>query len=218
MTPLAAQLGTITKPLLAETVHDRILSSIISGLLPPGSRLNIDDLATSFGVSRTPVREAIARLAHARLVEISRNASTTVALWGWRDMRDRVHLLGGIARVAVLNGSRSAGSTFRTLDPEPGAFVRACAMVVDRLDSRLVDCMVDELVAPLELFLTRDVLVQHGITVHAERIGPTLEFLAQSVQRGDLDEVAAAVEDLTITFARELSPAGAAPTGSPVLP
>jgi DNA-binding transcriptional MocR family regulator len=205
MTPPPPLLGTITKPLLAETVHDRLLSSIVTGEVRPGSRLNIDDLAASMGVSRTPVREAIARLAHARLVEISRNASTTVTLWGWEDMRDRVQLLGGVARVAAVNGGRATG-TLADAARGPEVFVRACRMLIDRLDSRLVERVVDELAAPLELFLAPDVLREHGITVVPEHIEPTLAFLLHGLDRGEPEEIAAAVDDLTIVFARELDP------------
>ncbi|WP_137176913.1 GntR family transcriptional regulator [Roseomonas sp. AR75] len=47
---------------LGQEAYDRIRDAIREGLLVPGLRLTENDLATRFGVSRTPVRQAIARL------------------------------------------------------------------------------------------------------------------------------------------------------------
>lgn len=43
-------------------LHERILEAIDAGEFPPGGRLLETELATRFGVSRTPVREALRRL------------------------------------------------------------------------------------------------------------------------------------------------------------
>lgn len=43
-------------------LYDRILASVDSGEFAPGARLLETELATRFGVSRTPVREALRRL------------------------------------------------------------------------------------------------------------------------------------------------------------
>jgi DNA-binding GntR family transcriptional regulator len=53
---------------------------IFSGELRPGERLDEATIAASFGVSRTPVREAIQRLVATGMIEIRRRKGTTVTL------------------------------------------------------------------------------------------------------------------------------------------
>ena len=47
---------------LGQEAYERIRGAIRDGSLPPGLRLTETDLAARFGVSRTPMRQAIARL------------------------------------------------------------------------------------------------------------------------------------------------------------
>lgn len=51
----------------ADTVHSALSDAILGRELPPGWRLSEERLATLFGVSRTPVREALTRLAESGL-------------------------------------------------------------------------------------------------------------------------------------------------------
>lgn len=54
---------------------------ILHGGLAPGSRLGEVELAERLGVSRTPVREALSRLAAEGLVEITPNRGARVSSW-----------------------------------------------------------------------------------------------------------------------------------------
>ncbi|KQR65760.1 GntR family transcriptional regulator [Frigoribacterium sp. Leaf172] len=65
--------------LLRDVVFDKMLAAIVDGTLEPGERLNDDELTKWLGVSRTPVREAIAQLHAYGLVEIEANRYTRVA-------------------------------------------------------------------------------------------------------------------------------------------
>lgn len=56
-----------------------MLEAIENGTLEAGERLNDDELTGWLGVSRTPVREAIARLESEGLVEMAANRYTRVA-------------------------------------------------------------------------------------------------------------------------------------------
>lgn len=54
---------------------------ILSGTYAPGSRLGEAELATTLGVSRTPVREALRHLAAEGLVELVPNKGARVIAW-----------------------------------------------------------------------------------------------------------------------------------------
>lgn len=64
---------------LAQDLRDRLEQEILSGQRPPGSRLDESKLAQHFGVSRTPVREALRELAAADLVELRPRQGAVVA-------------------------------------------------------------------------------------------------------------------------------------------
>jgi DNA-binding GntR family transcriptional regulator len=52
----------------AESIYEELRAEIAAGTLPAGSPVREVALATRFGVSRTPVREALRRLQHDRLL------------------------------------------------------------------------------------------------------------------------------------------------------
>lgn len=60
-------------------LRDAIESEILVGDLRPGERLDEASLAARFGVSRTPVREALVQLASAGVVELRPHRSAVVA-------------------------------------------------------------------------------------------------------------------------------------------
>lgn len=65
----------------AERTLDTLREDILRGALPAGSRLGEVELAERLGVSRTPVREALSRLAAEGLVELVPNRGARVASW-----------------------------------------------------------------------------------------------------------------------------------------
>jgi DNA-binding GntR family transcriptional regulator len=75
----ASDSTTGPRRLLRDVVFDKLLAAIVDGTLEPGERLNDDELCKWLGVSRTPVREAIAQLNTYGLVEIEANRYTRVA-------------------------------------------------------------------------------------------------------------------------------------------
>lgn len=65
--------------LLRNDVFEMLLDRILSGRLPPGARLKDAELTAWLRVSRTPVREALGRLAAVGLVRTAPNRFTLVA-------------------------------------------------------------------------------------------------------------------------------------------
>ncbi|MBC9245777.1 GntR family transcriptional regulator [Paracoccus sp. 11-3] len=63
---------------VADDISEKLESEIVEGILPPGTRLEEPALAERFGVSRTPVREALQRLAASGLVELKPRRGTQV--------------------------------------------------------------------------------------------------------------------------------------------
>jgi DNA-binding GntR family transcriptional regulator len=64
---------------VVDQVYTAIRDRITSGSLPRGARVHQEDLAEELGVSRTPVREALRRLAAEGLVEMRTNRGARVA-------------------------------------------------------------------------------------------------------------------------------------------
>ncbi|GAA0937477.1 GntR family transcriptional regulator [Pseudonocardia zijingensis] len=67
------------RQLLRDSVFVRIRDAIIDGTLEPGERLHDGELGGWLGVSRTPIREALARLEAAGLVETKPGRYTIVS-------------------------------------------------------------------------------------------------------------------------------------------
>ncbi|MCI5689188.1 MAG: GntR family transcriptional regulator [Emergencia sp.] len=63
---------------LVDQIYDLILEKIQNRELVPGDRLNIEELAKTFSVSRTPVRETINRLIQEGFVEQKHNVGPSI--------------------------------------------------------------------------------------------------------------------------------------------
>jgi len=74
-----SQAGTRRGRTLAEVLRVQIADDIVDGKLAPGAALDEQALAQRFGVSRTPVREAIRELAASGLVEAQAHRAAIVA-------------------------------------------------------------------------------------------------------------------------------------------
>lgn len=87
--------------LLRDVAYDEVLAAIMDGTLEPGERLNDDELATWLQVSRTPIREAIARLHALGLVEIEANRFTRVASRDDQTYVKAAQVLAGLHRLGA---------------------------------------------------------------------------------------------------------------------
>jgi DNA-binding GntR family transcriptional regulator len=77
--PVPQSRGLVSRSLLRENAYKAIRDAIVAGTLAPGERLNDGDLVEWLGVSRTPVREALARLEQGGLVRTKPGRYTIVS-------------------------------------------------------------------------------------------------------------------------------------------
>ncbi|ROQ37181.1 DNA-binding GntR family transcriptional regulator [Frondihabitans sp. PhB188] len=90
--------------LLRDVVFDKMLAAIGDGTLELGERLNDDELVRWLGVSRTPVREAIAKLADYGLVDIEANRYTRVISPTMADFADTTETAFAVWAIVVRRG------------------------------------------------------------------------------------------------------------------
>ena len=62
-----------------EHVYQRVFDAILEQRLAPGTKLNEEELAQIFSVSRTVIRKALVKLTHDGVVESRKNKGTTLA-------------------------------------------------------------------------------------------------------------------------------------------
>jgi DNA-binding GntR family transcriptional regulator len=100
-----ARLGRIESGSVAMLAYDQIRALILGGEMLPGTRLSQLELADHLGISRTPVREALRRLAGEGLVDALPQRGFRVADLGleavMRRLEVRLLLEPGIARLAA---------------------------------------------------------------------------------------------------------------------
>ena len=103
--PIAAEKRGPARPF----VHAAIRDAIVRAELAPGAKLSENELADRFGVSRTPIREALGRLRDDRLVQVVPQSGTFVARISLQaDLRRPVH-----PRVARVRGDPPGRRTRR---------------------------------------------------------------------------------------------------------
>ena len=71
----------------AETAYRRLRELVVTGVLPPGVVLNEQDLVDRLGIGRTPVREAVQRLASQHVLTIFPRRGIAVSKLGLADIQ-----------------------------------------------------------------------------------------------------------------------------------
>jgi GntR family transcriptional regulator, rspAB operon transcriptional repressor len=91
---------------LAQRVHRSLREAILTMTYPPGTILRKGEICDRFGVSRSPVSEAIAKLAGEGLVDVIPQSGSRVTCFSMDDIREATFLreaveLAAVARVAA---------------------------------------------------------------------------------------------------------------------
>lgn len=76
----------LKKQSLVDQIYDQIRTDIITLKMPLGSRLNVSELQEKFGISSTPIREAINRLQKDGLVEYENNVGARIMALNEKDI------------------------------------------------------------------------------------------------------------------------------------
>ena len=96
-----AQLARISeRRTIVDDIYDHLHAEISSLRLKPGDRISEADIASQFGVSRQPVRDAFSRLANQDLLLIRPQRATEVRRFSMREIEK-----SRFVRSAVENGS-----------------------------------------------------------------------------------------------------------------
>src|SRR3546814_17456473 len=94
---------------LADQAYQGLLAAIAEGRLKPGERVRETALAEELGISRTPIREALQRLARDGLVQLDARSGarvTELSLAAIQELYDLREILeGSTARLAALGAT-----------------------------------------------------------------------------------------------------------------
>jgi DNA-binding GntR family transcriptional regulator len=96
----------------ADALRDQLEQDIVTGVLRPGERLDEQSLAVRFGVSRTPIREALMQLASAGLVRLQPRRGAFVASLSLQEVIERFEVM------AALEGACGALAARRLTEEE----------------------------------------------------------------------------------------------------
>jgi DNA-binding GntR family transcriptional regulator len=199
-------------PSLVDTVAAQLRELIVSGELPLGKMLSERNLAEAFGVSKTPVREALAQLKNEGLVRIAAQRGATVfTLSGhevidiceWRQTleaaalrmafeRDREGLVQGLTEVVEqMRQARDAGDVKAYLAADTAyhrVFFRCCR---NHLFQETYDLMETKIAALRTHLSVKPSHTDKSFTEHIEML--------DCLRKGDL---AAALACLTVHIDR----------------
>lgn len=118
------------RTLLRDVVYAKMIAAIEDGTLVPGERLNDDQLTAWLGVSRTPVREAIARLVAEGFVEMAANRYTKVSSLAASEYAYASEFLAGLHRLAL----EQAADVDQTVRAEVAARAAAARSAIEAED------------------------------------------------------------------------------------
>ncbi|MFW2512674.1 GntR family transcriptional regulator [Demequina sp. SO4-13] len=99
--PIPPNTAGVSRSLLRDDVYRRLRDAIVDGTFAPGEQLRDGELADWLDVSRTPVREALLRLANSGLVVALPGRSTTVTAIDAKAVRDARDVIAAMHSLAA---------------------------------------------------------------------------------------------------------------------
>lgn len=197
-------MAAIKKRSLVDQVYERLRSDIVTLRLPLGSKVNVNELQDTLGVSCTPIREAVNRLQQEGLVTYENNVGARVLTLEPRDVEE-IQLLAttlhcAAAKLAMDRGDhkvmaeqlRRRLAEFRAAET-PAALVSAVHHFVEvfyvhcgnrRLDKSMLSIQGQQLIV-------RNLYAQSGVDREAD--AADFERICEGVEAGDANEVYLAI-------------------------
>ena len=126
-----AQSANVATQTARALVHLR--ESLMRGEFAPGERMSELPLVARLGVSRTPIRLALERLAHMGLLDVSVSGGFTVRGYTPSEALDAIEIRG------VLEGTAARLAAERLAKPEEIEPLRRLGLEMDRLDRLTLD-------------------------------------------------------------------------------
>lgn len=113
-------------------VRDQIEDALVSGAFAPDDRLDEVQLATRFGVSRTPIREALMQLSAIGMIELRPRRGAVVVSYSPARIYEMFEVMAELEGLAGAHAARRLTSEDRTSITEAHRRCRAAAEAADR--------------------------------------------------------------------------------------
>lgn len=97
----------LNKQTLSEQIYQILRTDILMQRIPGGTKLTLKSLIERFGVSSTPIREALTRLSEEQLVSYYSNVGVSVVELSDRDLREIYEFMGDLDALAISYASSS---------------------------------------------------------------------------------------------------------------
>jgi DNA-binding GntR family transcriptional regulator len=127
--PVPSRKAETSRTLLRDQAYVRLRDAILDGTLEPGEQLKDAEIADWLGLSRTPIREALARLEEYGLVETAPNRYTRVTPLSAGDALDAFTVVAALHSLAASLGvprvEESELATMRKANEDFAAALRA---------------------------------------------------------------------------------------------
>ena len=164
--PVPGAQGLVSRSLLRDDAYRAIRDAIVDGTLAPGERLNDPELSAWLGVSRTPIREALARLERAGLVQTKPGRHTIVSPVDVRAVHEAQSVTAAMHELAVREAVAELGL----------ADIEAMRMANDRFANALHRKDVAAALAADDAFhaVAVDVCANHAVRSVLDQFTPVL--------------------------------------------
>ncbi|WP_329324650.1 GntR family transcriptional regulator [Streptomyces luteogriseus] len=199
----------------ADLVYESLHAAIADGQLRPGERINMDELARTFGVSKIPVREAVKRLESEGLLTSRVHSGVAVAEVDTKEMRGVFLARGAIEELVGRLAAQNTDDTLlagldRVQDAMREALGRNAMSELPELNSRFHQLLAEasgyrilgELTDQLLLTIRRYRIVAPIDTANWRSVVEEHEAIIDALRAGDADGAARAAREHTASQAR----------------